>query len=54
MLLSEWYCKARNNARQDIQKLRSSIKLESLMNQAVEAVINGLSDHFSSWNQLGI
>ena len=48
MLLSQRHGKPTDDTGQNIQQLRSSIELKSLMNQRIEAVINGLSNHFSS------
>ena len=54
VLCSERNSKTGNNACQNVQKFRSSVKLESFVNEAVEAVIDRFSDHFSSWNQFSI
>ena len=54
MFFSERHCKTWNYACQNIQKLRSPIEFKSFMNKAVEAVIYCLTNHLSSWNQLGV
>jgi hypothetical protein len=54
MLLSEGDSEARNYTGQDIQQLRSAIKLEVLVDKAVEAVGDSLADHFPPGHQLGI
>ena len=43
-----------NNTSQDIQKLSSSIEFVGIMNKGKEALVDGLSYHFSSRDQFGI
>ncbi len=50
VFLSQGHCKARDDAGQDVEQLRSTIELEILMNQAIETVVYGFSDHLSSGN----
>lgn len=54
MFFSQWYSKSTDNTGQNIKQLWGAIELESLMNQRVEAVIDGLTYHFSSWHKLSI
>ena len=54
VLLSEWNSESGNDGSQNVQQFRSTIELEVLMDQGVEAISDCLSDHFSSWNQLGV
>ena len=54
MLISEWDSKSTNDTGQDIEKLSSSIELVDFMDQSEEALVDGLSDHFSPWDKLGV
>ena len=54
MLFPQGYSKTRNNTGQDVQKFRCSIEFESFVDEAVEAIVDCLSDHFSPWHELGI
>ena len=54
VFFSQGNSKTRDDAGQDIKKFRSPIELESFMDETVEAVINGFSDHFSPGDQLSI
>lgn len=54
VFLSQRDGKARDDTCQDVQQLRGSIELVSLVDQAVEAVIDSLSDHLSPWDQLSV
>lgn len=54
MLFSQRNCKTWDDTGQNIQKLRSSIKFISLMNETIKTVVDCFSNHFSSWNQFGI
>ncbi len=46
--------KSTDNTCKNIQKLSSSVELVILVNKCVEAISHGFSNHFSSWNKLGI
>lgn len=54
MFFSQRNSKTRDDTCQDIKQFRSSIELESFMNETVEAIVDGLSDHFSSGDKFGI
>lgn len=54
VLLSQGNCESGDNGGQNVQEFRSSIEFEVLVDEAVETVVDGLSDHLSSGNQLGI
>ena len=54
MLVSERDCKAGNNARKDIEKLSSAVEFMCFVNQGVEALVDGLSNHFPAGHQLDI
>jgi hypothetical protein len=54
VLLPQRHCETRNDASQNVQKLRGSIELEGLVDQRVEAIVNGLTNHLSPGDQLGI
>ncbi len=48
------HCESRNDAGQNVQKFRCSIELKGLVDQGVEAIVNGLTNHLSPGDQLGI
>jgi len=52
MLISERYSETGNNRSQDIKKLSGSVELMRFVNQAEKALVNSLSDHFSTGYQL--
>lgn len=54
MLFSEGHCESRDNAGQDVKQLRGPVELEGLVNETVEAVIDGFSNHLSPGDQLSI
>jgi len=54
VFVPKWYCKSRNNRCQDIQKLGCTVEFMGLMDQKEEGLVNGLSNHLSSWDQFGI
>jgi len=54
VLVSKWDSKTTDDTCKDIQKLSSTIELMSLMNKEVEALIDSLSNHLSSWDELSI
>lgn len=54
MLFSEWHSESRNNGCENIEKLSCSVEFMILMDELVEALIDCLSDHLSSGNQLCI
>ena len=54
VFLSEWNGESGNDGGEDVQQFWGTIELEVLMDQGVEAISDGLSDHLSSWNKLGV
>lgn len=50
VLLSKRNSKTWNNACQDIQKFWGSIEFKGFMDKTIEAIVDGFSDHFSSWD----
>jgi hypothetical protein len=54
VLLSEWNGESGNDGSQNVQQFWGSVELEILVDQGVEAIGDGLSDHLSSWHQLGV
>ena len=54
VLISKWYSESTDDTCKDIKKLSSSIELMSLVNKRVEALIDGLSNHLSSWDEFGV
>ncbi len=54
MFFSEGHCKSANDTGEDVQQLGGAVELEGLMDEGVEAVVDGLSDHFSPGDQFGV
>ncbi len=54
MFFSERDSKPTDDTGKNVKQLRCTIELESFMNQRVETVINGLTDHFSSGDKFSI
>ena len=54
MLISERNSESTDNASQNIKKLCSPVELMVLMNKCEELLVDSLSNHFTSWNELGI
>ena len=54
VLLSQGYCKSTDNTGKYIEQFRGAVELEGLMDQRVETVVDGFTDHFSSRNEFGI
>jgi hypothetical protein len=54
MLLSQWHSKSTDDTCQDVEKFCRSIEFEILMNECIEAIGDGLSDHLSSWDEFCI
>jgi hypothetical protein len=54
MFFSERDSKPTDDTGKNVKQLRCTIELESLMNQGVETVIDGLTNHFSSRHKFGI
>lgn len=54
MLFSEWDSKPTDDTGKNVKQLRCTIELESLMDQRVEAIVDCLTNHFSSGHKFGI
>ena len=54
VLLSQRHSKPRDDAGQNIEEFRRPIEFEVLVDEGVETVCDGLSDHLSPRNQLGV
>jgi len=54
MFISERDSESTNDTCEDIQKFSSTIKLVSLMDEEMEALVDSLPDHLSSWDELSI
>ena len=52
MLVTQGNSKTRDDARLDVKKLSCAIELVHLVDQRVEALIDGLADHFATGHQL--
>ena len=54
VLVPEWNSETTDDTSQDIKKLSRTIELMVLMDEGGKALIDSLSDHFSSWHEFGI
>ena len=54
VLFSKRYCETTDNTCQDVQKFGSTVEFVGIMDEGKEALIDGLSDHLSSWYQFSI
>lgn len=54
VLLPQWHRKTRDDAGQNVEQLRGAVELEGLVDEGVEAVVDGLSDHLTPGHQLGV
>lgn len=54
VFFSQWHGETTDDTGQNIQKLGSSIELESLVDQGVETVVDGFTDHFSPWDEFSV
>ena len=54
MLISQRNSESTDNASQNIKKLCSPVELMVLVNKCEELLVDSLSNHFTSWNELGI
>ena len=52
MLISQRNSKSTNDASKNIEKFCSSVEFMTLMNEGIEALIDSLSNHLSSWHKL--
>jgi hypothetical protein len=54
VLISQWNSESTDDTRQNVEKLGSTVEFVSLMDECKETLIDGLTDHFSSRNKLGV
>jgi hypothetical protein len=54
VLVSKWDGESTDDTSKDVQKLSSTVKLVGFVNKGEKALVDGLSNHLSSWNKLGI
>ena len=54
VLISKWDSESTNDTCQDVKKLSSTIEFMDLVYKSEELLVDGLSNHFPSWNKLGI
>ena len=54
VLVSQRNSESTNDTRQNVEKLGGTVELVVLVNKCKEALVDGLSNHFSSWNKLGV
>ena len=52
VLVSQGHGEAADNGGEDVEKLGRAVEFVCLMDQCVEALIDRLSDHLASWDQL--
>ena len=52
VLVSERHGEAGDDGGEDVEKLSGTVELVRLVDQGVEALVDGLSDHLSPWHQL--
>lgn len=54
VFVPEWNRKSTNDTSKNIEKLSSTIEFMSFMDKGIEAFVDSLSNHFSSWNKFGV
>jgi len=54
VFVPEWNRKSTNDTSKNIEKLSSTIEFMSFMDKGIEAFVDRLSNHFSSWNKFGV
>lgn len=54
VLFSKGDGEARDDGCQDVEEFSGTIEFIVFVDQGVEAVCDGFSDHLSSWDQLGV
>jgi hypothetical protein len=54
VFFSEGHGESGDDTGQNVEQFRCSVELEGLVDETVEAVVDGLADHLSSGHQLGI
>lgn len=54
MLISQWNSESTDDTCQNVEKLGGTVEFVILVDKCKETLIDGLTDHFSSWNKLGV
>ena len=54
VLVTEGHCEARDDTRLNIQQFCRSVELMHLVDQRIEALVDGFANHFASGYQLKI
>jgi hypothetical protein len=54
VLISQRYSKSTDYASQNIEELSSTIEFVVFMDQGEEALVDGFTNHFSSWYEFGV
>ena len=54
VLLSKRHGEPTDYRSEDVEQLSSSVELVGFVDQVVEGLIDSLSDHLSSWHELGV
>ena len=54
MLISERNSESTDDTRQNVQKLGRAVEFVILVDQRKEALVDGLTNHFSSWYELRV
>ena len=52
VFVTQGYGESRDDGREDIQQLSSTIELVRFMDQRIKGLVHGLSDHFTSGHEL--
>lgn len=52
VLISQWYSESTDDTCQNIEKLGGTVEFVILVDKCKEALVDGLTNHFSSWNKL--
>lgn len=54
VLISKWHSKATDDTCQYIEELSSTVELMVLVDKSEKALVDGLTNHLSSWHKLSI
>jgi hypothetical protein len=54
VFISEWDSESTDDTGQNVQQFGSTVEFMGLVDQGEEALVDGLTDHLSTWHQLGI
>ena len=52
VLVSQWHSESRDDTGEDVEKFSCSIEFMCFVDKTEEALVNGLSDHFTTRYQL--